>query len=174
MVFIQSYQAGIIVGGVHGTGFALARTSTGRWSPPCFVTLNRVEVGGIFGAQRASTVMAAITRRGVEELAAGKHQTFGTDVSIQLWPFSNEGSGPDDSISLDMSSDWLTASVGRGLLIDFSLAGGSLSVDAAKNKKAYGAEGESAADILHGKVPHQQGMERLYSTINKIAAQAKY
>jgi lipid-binding SYLF domain-containing protein len=174
LVFIQSYHAGIVIGGVHGTGFAIARTTTGRWSPPCFITLNRVEIGAVLGVETSSTIMAAVTRRGVEELAAGKHQVFGTDVSVQLWPFSKDGSGADDEISLDVSSDWLTASVGRGILFNFSLAGGSLSVDVAKNKRAYGEAGVTAADILHGKVAHQVDMERLYSTINKVAQKALY
>ena len=93
----------------------------------------------------------------------------------KLGHFPLLGSGPDDAIMLDMSSDWLTASVGKGLLFDFSLTGGSLSVDTEKNVAVYGdVLGSCAADILHmyGRVPHSAQMELLYRKLNELTNDA--
>jgi lipid-binding SYLF domain-containing protein len=97
--------------------------------------------------------MAAITRKGVESVAAGNVQVFGSDVTVQLWPFL-DSSGPQDEIDVTgfgIGSDWVTASVGRGLIFEFALTNGTLSVDNALNHKVYGKEA-TADDILHGKV----------------------
>jgi len=158
------------VGGLHATGFMITHTQTGAWSAPCFVTLNRIEIGAVVGVETAHILMAGITRHGVAELASGeKHQTFGSDVTFQLWPFSGS-SGPDDYASLDVASDWVTAAAGQGFLFDFSLAGSSLSVDNTKNKNVYGDIGEDPANVLHGKIPHPVEMAPLYHKIKAIAA----
>lgn len=161
------------MGGLHATGFMISHTHTGAWSAPCFITLNRIEIGAVAGVETAHLLMASFTRQGVAELAAGeKHQTFGSDVTFQLWPFSSTDSGPDDYASLDVASDWVTAAAGQGFLFDFSLAGSSLSVDNAKNKNVYGEIGEDPANILYGKVPHPVEMTPLYHKIKEIAARA--
>jgi lipid-binding SYLF domain-containing protein len=153
----------------------IVKTNTGAWSAPCFVTLNRLSIGAVVGVETTHMLMAGFTRQGVEELAGGKkHQTFGSDITFQFWPFSSTESGPDDYASLDVNSDWVIAAVGKGLLFDFSLSGSSLSVDNAKNKEVYGEE--DPAGIIYGtKVSHSQSeMVPLYHKITEIAKRALY
>ena len=150
---MKTWRAGLVCGVAHGSGFLIARTPRGAWSAPCFVNLTRFELGAIAGVERVLTLMAAITRKGVESVAAGNVQVFGSDVTVQLWPFL-DSSGPQDEIDVTgfgIGSDWVTASVGRGLIFEFALTNGTLSVDNALNHKVYGKEA-TADDILHGNV----------------------
>jgi len=158
------------VGGLHATGFMIARTQTGAWSAPCFVNMCRIELGAIAGYETAHVLMAGFTRHGVAELASGDgHHTFGSEVTFQLWPFIS-GSGPDDYASLDIASDWVTAAAGQGFLFDFALAGGKLSVDKEKNKEVYGDIGEDPANVIYGKIPHPAPMAPLYHKVKEVAA----
>ena len=116
---------------------------------------------------QSSTLMAAMTKSAVEELAAGRHQTFGSDVTLQIWPIAG---GADDQISLG-ASDWISASVSKGVLFEFSLVGGALKVDQDKNTKVYGA-GVTVADILGGTVAKPQEMVPLYQKIAEVASKA--
>ena len=173
LVFLKATHGGLVMGGLHATGFMIARSDHSKWSAPCFVSLNRFEIGAIAGIETADILMASITRQGVTELASeGTHKTFGTDLSFQFWPFANGSSGPDDYASLDVNSDWVYCSISRGLLFDFSLSGSSLSIDEAKNKEAYGDLGVDQANIISGKVPRPQDMAPLYHKINEIASRA--
>lgn len=164
-----------MVGGLHATGFLIALTQKSTWSAPCFVTLNRIEIGAVAGIQTAHMLMASVTRNGLMELASGgKHQTFGSDISFQFWPFSTSKSGPDDYASLDVTSDWIIAQVAQGVLFDFSLSGSSLAVDHAKNKRVYGdAMGHDPGNIiLREKVPRPPEMVPLYRKISEISSRA--
>lgn len=84
LVFLSSWRGGVVAGVECGSGFALARLPRGSWSAPCFVTITREEVGAVLGLEHESTLMVSVTRVGVEELAAGRYHTFGTDVSVQV------------------------------------------------------------------------------------------
>jgi lipid-binding SYLF domain-containing protein len=172
LVFLRSTRAGCIIGGTRGAGFAIAITHSGAWSPPCFVRLTRWQLGAMFGAEFSSTLLTSVSLKGEADLVEGDVTEFGTNIACQLWPFVRSGSGPDDEISMGTWGDWAVASVGKGALLDFSLGGGSLKVDKAKNLEAYGAAGEDAAGILAGKVPHQQDMVPLYHRVREIGAQA--
>jgi len=170
LIFLKSKHGGLVVGGLHATGFMIYRTDTGAWSAPCFITLNRIEIGAVAGYETAHVLMAGFTRNGVAELASGEgHQTLGTDVTFQLWPFGGS-SGPDDYASLDVSSDWVTAAAGQGFLFDFALAGGKLSVDKEKNKEVYGDIGEDSSNVIYGKVPRPEELSPLYHKVKEVSA----
>lgn len=168
LVFLRTTRGGLIIGGARGSGFAIALAPGGAWSPPCFVNLTRWALGGIMGVESSSTLMAAVSRAGQAELVEGSAAQFGTNISVQL-PFI-AGSGPDDEIALGAGAGWAVASVGAGALLDFSLGGGALRVDKAKNVAAYGEAGADAAGILAGKVPHQAALVPLYKRVREIAA----
>lgn len=52
LVFLSSWRAGVFAGGVLGSGFAIAKTSGGTWTGPCFVTLKKFEIGAFFGVEK--------------------------------------------------------------------------------------------------------------------------
>jgi len=159
-----------VEGRAHGTGFAIAKTPQGFWSAPCFVSMTQAELGAILGLEKSATLMAAMTRRGLQQLHEGKLNLFGTEITIEAWPFTT--GGPNDDISAGgLNSDWVTASVRTGALFEFSLAGGSLTVDESKNHKVYG-EGVTNEDIFNGKIEVPQEMRPLYSKVNEIARRA--
>ena len=166
-MFLKYVRAGLVVAGVaHGSGFAISRTMRGQWSAPCFVTLTRLEVGALAGFEQVASLMAAITRRGLELLASGTRQSFGTDVTVRPWPIPLQQNAID---ALNVDSDWIVANVQRkGVFIEFGLTAGFMSADESLNRKVYGKD-INAEDILHGIVPRPPEMESLYRRIDEIA-----
>jgi lipid-binding SYLF domain-containing protein len=59
LIFLTAIHGGIVVGGLHATGFMITHTQTGAWSAPCFVTLNRVEIGAVLGLETVSMLMVS-------------------------------------------------------------------------------------------------------------------
>ena len=108
--------------------------------------------------------MAALTRRGIELLASGTRQSFGTDVTVRPWPVPFV----HDMDTLNVDSDWVVASVGKGVYVEFGITTGSMSVDEGLNHKVYGRN-TTAEDILHGKVARPPEMDTLYRRIDETA-----
>jgi len=111
--------------------------------------------------------MSGLTKSSVQAIIDNEYTSFGTDVTVQLWPAS---SGVDDQVSVNYS-DFVSASCSTGILFDFSLSGGSLKVDDAKNAEVYG-EGVTASQLLNGQVEKPKEMIPLYQKITSISRDA--
>mmetsp|Transcript_5989 Transcript_5989/g.11683 ORF Transcript_5989/g.11683 Transcript_5989/m.11683 type:complete len:216 (-) Transcript_5989:665-1312(-) len=168
LVFLNSWRAGVFAGGAYGTGFAIAKSSSGSWTAPCFVTLKKLELGAFFGYEKSRTLMSALTKSSIQKLIDNEYTEFGSDVTVQLWPLADHG--PNDQISVS-PSDWVTASCSTGIIFDFSLSGGGMRIDDEKNHAVYG-EGVSAADLLGGSVDKPKEMIPLYQKITAISKMA--
>lgn len=167
LVFLHTGRAGLFAGGTFGDGFAIAKSSSGSWTSPCFVRLRKFELGAFFGYQSSKTLMSGLTKSSVQAIIDNEYTSFGTDVTVQLWPAS---SGVDDQVSVNYS-DFVSASCSTGILFDFSLSGGSLKVDDAKNAEVYG-EGVTASQLLNGQVEKPKEMIPLYQKITSISRDA--
>ena len=165
LVFLNSWRAGVFAGGVYGTGFAIAKSSSGSWTAPCFVTLKKLELGAFFGYEQSRTLMSALTKSSIQNLIDNEYTEFGSDVTVQLWPLADHG--PNDQVSVSQS-DWVTASCSTGIIFDFSLSGGGMRIDDAKNHAIYG-DGVSASDLLGGAVDKPKDMIPLYQKITAIS-----
>ena len=168
LIFLESSRGGIFFGGVRGEGFAIARTSAGSWSAPCFVSLRKFEIGAFFGFQSSKTLMSALTKSAIQRLIDNEYTEFGSDVTVQLWPTG--ANGPDDQVAVN-SSDWVTATCSTGVVFDFSLSGGSIKINEAKNTEVYG-EGVTASQLLNGQVDKPKAMIPLYQKVSAISKDA--
>lgn len=137
--------------------------------------LARLEAGAVLGAERLHALMAALTDRAAGALADGVPQALGVDFALDVWPLV----GSEEMLDLraertatiyGTTVDYATASTGRGVLLDVSVARGAARPDAAKNARVYGGRGAHA--ILRGGVPRPAELAPLYARIAAIARRA--
>jgi lipid-binding SYLF domain-containing protein len=166
LIFLNTTRMGLFVGTSGGEGFAVAKVG-GSWSAPCYVRLRKFELGAILGYSSSSVLISGITKRSIQTIIDDEYTEFGTDVTVQLWP---KEAGVDDAVAVNQS-DFVSASCSNGVLFDFSLSGGALRVDTAKNAKIYG-EDVTAAKILNGVTPKPKEMVPLYQKITSISRDA--
>ncbi len=181
LLFLRGWHGGLLLGGIRASGFAIARGEHAGWSAPLFMRLTRLEAGALLGAERLHALMAALTDRAAGALANGVPQALGADFALDLWPLV----GSEEVLDLraehtatiyGTTVDYATASTGRGVLLDASVARGAARPDAAKNRRIYGDGGgrdaPSARAILRGGVPPPAELAPLYARIAAIARRA--
>ena len=139
-------KAGLFVGGRHGKGVLLVRTTDGGWSDPAFVDIKGGSVGWQAGVQSADIVLVFRTPRSIENIAEGKF-TLGADAGIAAGPLGRSAEASTDS---DLKAEILSYSRSRGLYAGLTLQGSSLQEDRKANRNFYGTE-ISMRDIFAGK-----------------------
>ena len=139
-------KAGLFIGGRHGKGVLLVRTTDGGWSDPAFVDIKGGSVGWQAGVQSADIVLVFRTPRSIENIAEGKF-TLGADAGIAAGPLGRSAEASTDS---DLKAEILSYSKSRGLYAGLTLQGSSLQEDRKANRNFYGTE-ISMGDIFAGK-----------------------
>jgi hypothetical protein len=95
-----------------------------------------------------------------------RHSMFGVDHSFTM--FSPSSEDKSDVIALSVGeSDLVVASVVTGAMMDFSFAGGKMSVDETKMKEIYGP-GVAAHSVMIGQIVPPPEMDELYAHINSM------
>lgn len=110
-IFPDYVRAGLIVGGGHGNGVLLTRTSTG-WSDPVFVSLSGGSIGAQAGLKIMNIVMTFQNQKAVNDVL---QQKFGvsTDTSVNAGEHTYYSSrwNPHEDIRVYSSTDGLYAGV---------------------------------------------------------------
>ncbi|KAI3428488.1 hypothetical protein D9Q98_007313 [Chlorella vulgaris] len=181
IIILRGTKAGLGVGLRRGHGILLSRlpsrSSTGTafepplWSAPVFLKVTIAQLGFIFGFEQLDTFMLAMTRKLHDQLLAGGHTVLGVDQSAVM--FRPEIEDKSDLIATAGGDvDLAGISNSSGAMLDFSLSGGSLSVDHAKMAKAYGS-GVGMAEVIGGAVPSPVEVQPLYERLNELVKGAK-
>jgi lipid-binding SYLF domain-containing protein len=139
-------RAGLVIGGRHGKGVLLVRTSSGGWSDPAFIDIKGGSIGWQAGVQSADVVLVFRTPRSLENIVEG-HFTLGADVGIAAGPLGRTAEASTDSA---LKAEILSYSRSRGLYAGLTLQGSSIREDRKANRAFYGT-GISPKDILAGK-----------------------
>ncbi len=139
-------KAGFVVGGRWGKGVIAVRQDS-AWSNPAFITLAGGSIGWQIGAQSTDIILVFKTRRGVENLAAGK-VTLGADAAIAAGPVGRQASAATDA---QMKAEIYSYSRSRGLFAGLALEGAVLQPDEDANAAAYGGH-VSAWDVFENRV----------------------
>jgi lipid-binding SYLF domain-containing protein len=87
-------KAAFVVGGEYGKGVVSCRTS-GGWSSPVFLTLEKGSFGAQIGAESTDVVLLVMNERGIERLLQDK-VTLGADASLRSLMSALNG-GPSGS-----------------------------------------------------------------------------
>jgi lipid-binding SYLF domain-containing protein len=139
-------RAGLIIGGRHGKGVLLVRTSAGGWSDPSFIDIKGGSIGWQAGVQSADVVLVFRTPRSLENITEGDF-TIGADVGVAAGPLGRTAEASTDSA---LKAEILSYSRSRGLYAGLTLQGSSIQEDRKANRAFYGAD-ISPKDILAGK-----------------------
>jgi lipid-binding SYLF domain-containing protein len=139
-------KAGFVVGGRWGKGVIAVRQNS-SWSNPSFITLAGGSIGWQIGAQSTDIILVFKTRRGVENLAAGK-VTLGADAAIAAGPVGRQASAATDA---QLKAEIYSYSRSRGLFAGLALEGAVLQPDDDANAAAYGGH-VSSWDVFENRV----------------------
>lgn len=137
-----------------------------QWSAPLFIKV-RVMYGGLcFGYAKSETFMLAMSEKLLEQLEHGAHKMFGMDQTFTIMEASDESKS--DVIALSGgATDLIVSTLVKGFMLDFSLAGGSMSLDEDGMKRIYG-EGANVKNVLNGTNPPPAEFEPLYARLNEM------
>ncbi len=141
IVIPNMINAGLGVGGKHGKGVAMVKTSSGAWSNPVLVALTGGSFGLQAGVQSVDLVLifkhkSTLTKMGSSDF------TLGGDISVAAGPVGRSSTASTD-ISLD--AEVYSYSRSKGLFAGITLSGSNISVDKTANSHFYGSAKSSSS-----------------------------
>ncbi len=145
-IFPNIIKAGFIIGGKHGRGVVLVRTTDGGWSNPVFLTLTGGSIGWQVGAQSTDLVLVFKTGRSVERILKNRGKlTLGADIGIAAGPVGREAAAATDA---QLKAEIYSYSRSRGLFAGASFEGAGLFIDGNANGWFYGRRGVTPYEIV--------------------------
>ena len=163
-IFPSVLKGAFGVGGQYGQGVLLYKDkSTGKWSPPMFLSIGGASIGFQIGGQATDMILVIMNERGVDALSHG-NVTLGGDASVAAGPLGRDAElGTDATLRAGIFS----YSRNKGLFAGVSLKGAVVGPMKNLNEDYYGKD-VTAKDILFsGKVqPTEEGL-KLIEVLNK-------
>jgi lipid-binding SYLF domain-containing protein len=133
-VFPSTIKAGLVVGGQRGRGILSARSESGTWSAPAFLTLTGGSIGLQIGAQATDLVLVIMNRRGLENLVRNQFKV-GADAGVAAGPVGRDAQASTD---IQMRAQILSYSRARGLFAGVTINGSTIRQDRDANGRFYG------------------------------------
>jgi lipid-binding SYLF domain-containing protein len=158
-------KVGFVLGGRHGKGVILTRSSDGRWSNPSFVTLTGGSIGWQIGAQSSDVILIFRSKRSIDGIIKGKF-TLGADASIAAGPVGRHAEAGTD---VELKAEIYSYSRSRGLFAGIALEGAALQIDHDANEAFYGVKDIGPSDIFNSKVKAPASAGRLRRVIEKYS-----
>jgi len=157
-------QAGFVVGGKYGRGFASCRRSGGGWTAPAAMRVEGGSFGFQIGASSTDVVMLMMNERGLRRLLEDKF-TLGAEASVAAGPVGRQTSAMTDA---QLSAEILSWSRSKGLFAGIALSGATLRPDHDVNQEIYGRKVE-AKEILTGGVAPTAAAQPLLQALKKYS-----
>jgi SH3 domain-containing YSC84-like protein 1 len=157
-------QAGFVVGGKFGKGYAVCRKGRGGWAPPEAIRVEGGSFGFQIGASSTDVVMLVMNERGMRRLTEDKF-TLGAEASVAAGPVGRHTTAQTD---VQLSAEILSWSRSKGLFAGIALTGATLRPDDDTNAELYGHK-MSAKDILTGDVATPAAAKPLLATLSKYS-----
>ncbi len=159
LIYPQVLKAGFFLGGSGGTGVLLVKNEkTGVWSQPAFYTLGAVSFGLQIGGESAEVILMVMSQKGIDSLYTSKFK-LGGDTSFALGPVGAGAKG-------DISADFVSFAVSKGLYAGLNLEGSYISVRDSLNKGYYGKDVTPLQILVEGKAVNP-GSAKLRDTLQK-------
>jgi len=135
IIFLRIWKAGVVLGGIGGTGIVLMHSNIG-WSNPCAVSIGGIQLGLQIGVERVDDVLLLNDDTALNMFIEKGHFKLGVDASIAAGPFGRDANS-GIAISGGQSKSIYSYSFAKGAYIGLSLEGGALSVDNSVNEEFY-------------------------------------
>ena len=133
-VFPSLVEAGLVLGGSHGTGVVSCRGDEGKWSPPSFVKISEGSLGLQIGYKASDLVFFFVTEKSTKVLLE-KKTTFGGALKYAAGPV---GGQTGTTTARELSSDVYIYAKSRGLFGGASIEGVRLGASPKAIRKFYG------------------------------------
>lgn len=178
ILFYSFSKTAALVGRVKGHGFLVTRLPTShptliKFSAPLFIEIRLTSVGLSLGRTSTCSFVACMGKQFQQQLLAeGKRGLRGLDAAVLCGSSLQERPDFLTMNCLGGMVDTVGVSVCSGGMFDLSFAGGSLSVDRAKNAAAYGDD-IKPSQIVDGTVEPPPEMQPLYTELSLIVHQAQ-
>jgi lipid-binding SYLF domain-containing protein len=157
-------QAGFVVGGKFGRGYATCRKPNGGWSAPLAMRVEGGSFGFQIGASSTDVVMLMMNERGMRRLLEDKF-TLGAEASVAAGPVGRQTSAMTDA---QISAEILSWSRSKGLFAGIALSGATLRPDHDANQELYSRKVESK-DVLQGDVAPTAAAKPLLQTLSRYS-----
>lgn len=165
--FVKKLGIGLTFESGHGFVVAKIKTPEGTigWSAPLFISIKAGGAGLTLGYSEVDSVMVLDTPEATARFTKPLTD-WGTDAAAAgpLGKVAGAASLRDSEFG-DVSFSYSTA---KGAIVDFSYQGLRYTVDAAKNKGAYG-EGVTPEAILSGSVEAPASLAPLFEVLTSLA-----
>jgi lipid-binding SYLF domain-containing protein len=150
IMFLRIWKAGLLIGGIGGTGIVLARNN-GEWSNPCAVSLSGIQFGLDAGVETVDDILLLRDDVVLKLLVERGHCKFGSDAHIVTDPFGANNNV--DATSSGVKSNSVYAySFSNGAFIGLSLNSGTVSVNNSVNDEFYDNRKIEPKDMLYGDI----------------------
>jgi len=157
-------QAGFVVGGKFGKGYAVCRRKGGGWGAPEAIRVEGGSVGFQIGASSTDVVMLVMNERGMRRLTEDKF-TLGGEASVAAGPVGRHTTAQTDA---QLSAEILSWSRSKGLFAGIALTGATLRPDNDTNAELYGRKLE-AREVLTGDLAAPAAAKPLLATLGKYS-----
>ena len=150
LAIFTTMRTGLWVSGAGGSGILVARTATGKWSPPSGIMLHTPGLGFLVGVDIYDCVVVINTEKALEAFTKIRC-TLGGEVSAVAGPVG-VGAVLETEVHKRQAPIW-TYLKSRGFYAGVQVDGTVIIERSDENEKFYG-ERIAARDILAGKVRH--------------------
>jgi len=155
-------KGAFVFGARHGKGVVTCRDSSGRWSPPAFLTLSGGSWGLQIGAEAADVVLFFMTERGAKSLLESRF-TLGGKLSVAAGP---AGRTAEASTDVKLNAEIYSYARSKGLFAGLSLEGARLSTDENSIRDFYGKSVDARTILFEHRVPHRPaGVDKLLGVL---------
>jgi len=157
-------QAGFVVGGKFGKGYAVCRKQGGGWDAPAAMRVEGGSFGFQIGASSTDVVMLIMNERGMRRLLEDKF-TLGAEATVAAGPVGRQSTAQTDA---QLSAEILSWSRSKGLFAGIALQGATLRPDNDTNKELYGS-GVTNKEILSGSVAVPAAAKPLIADLSRYS-----
>jgi lipid-binding SYLF domain-containing protein len=141
-------KVGLGLGGRHGKGILVVRTSDGQWSYPVFLILTGGSIGWQIGVQSTDIILIFRKKKSVDAILEGEF-TLGADASIAAGPVGRHVGAKTD---VTFRAEIYSYSQSRGLFAGLALEGAVLQIDHDANEDFYDDQTVTPDDIFSNRV----------------------
>lgn len=143
-------KVGLGLGGRHGKGVLVVRTSDAQWSNPVFLTLTGGSIGWQIGVQSTDIILIFRKKKSVDAIMEGEF-TLGADASIAAGPVGRHIGAKTD---VTFKAEIYSYSQSRGLFAGLALEGAALQIDHDANEDFYDDRTVTPDDIFSNRVQY--------------------
>jgi lipid-binding SYLF domain-containing protein len=149
-----------------GTGLAVARLGTDRWSAPSAIGTAGLSWGALVGAQISDHVFLLMTDQAVEMMFRQGSVQLGADVGVALGPLGRAVEADFATSPGSSGAPIYTYSLSKGLYAGISLDGKVVVTRDRVNEKFYGGA-VTGTEILQGIIPSPPAAQPLYDALSR-------